>query len=269
MLPELLTRIPLIVRQGVPTLDEAARYIVSDRFWMQQKCDGERLVVRRRREHLEAWNKLGHAIPVPPKLKPALLAFPVSEFVLDGEYERSVYHCWDLFDAGGVDLATYGYGVRYRVLQTLGPSPFIQILPSWTKANEKERMGFELLRIGVEGVVFKDSEAPYKPGRAGQHFKLKFEKTATVRIQSVDPLRDRAVIEMLDGNDWREVSGIKVKRGTLNPGDFIEVRYLSASEGRRLVQPVFVRVRTDVSETDCSMDQIEFGGRWAHLKIKS
>ena len=263
MQPELLTRIRLTMRGGVPTLDEAARYIVDDRFWVQEKRDGERLMVRRCGQRLEGWNKQGQTIAVPSALTSALLSISVSDFVLDGEHEPSGYYCWDLLNADNVDLTGYAYGERYRVLQAFAPCRSIHVLTSWTNPDDKERIIFELLRDGAEGVVFKDTQAPYKAGRAGQHFKLKFEKSATVRIRSVDALRDRASIEMLDGQEWREVSGIRVQRGKVQPGDYIEVRYFSASPSRRLVQPVFIRLRSDVSDQDCSMDQLEFGGRWA------
>jgi bifunctional non-homologous end joining protein LigD len=268
MQPELLTRIRLTMRAGVPALDEAARYIVDDRFWVQQKRDGERLMVRRYGQRLEAWNKQGQTIPVPSVLTSALLSVPVSHFILDGEYERSGYYCWDLLQAEEVELAAFAYRDRYRVLQAFAPCPFIHILPSWTTTSDKERIVFEFLRNGAEGVVFKDAEAAYKPGRAGQHFKLKFEKTVTVRVRSIDSLRHRATIEMFDGREWQEVSGIKVARGMVKPGDYVEVRYLSGSLSNRLVQPVFIRVRADVSDEDCSLDQIEFGGRWAHPRLR-
>jgi bifunctional non-homologous end joining protein LigD len=264
--PELLTRIRPTIQGGMLTLDEAVRFIFDDRFWVQQKRDGERLMVRRCGNQIEGWNKRGQSTSIPTGLMSALLALPVSHFILDGEFERTVYHCWDLLQAEDVDLTEYTYRSRYEVLKVFASCPSITILPSWTSADEKERIVFELWRNGAEGVVFKDTEAPYKAGRAGQHFKLKFDKAATVRIRSVDALRDRAEIEMFDGNRWREVSGVKIDRTTVEPGDYIEVRYLSATEDMHIVQPVFIRIRTDVCDLDCSFDQLDFGGRWAHLR---
>ena len=91
MRPELLTRI------GV---DQAARYILDDRFWVQQKWDGERLMVRRCGQQLEGWNKQGQTTAVSPALTSALLSLTAPEFILDGEYESSDhYYCWDLLSA--------------------------------------------------------------------------------------------------------------------------------------------------------------------------
>lgn len=162
-----------------------------------------------------------------------------------------------------MDLGSYAYEDRYSVLKSFSPCPFIHVISNWTTNEEKGEIIFELLQKGAEGVVFKNRLAPYQPGRAGQHFKLKFENTATVRVRSVDPNRNSARIEMLDGTHWLEVSGIKIERGLVKPGDYIEVRYLSANDSKHLVQPVFLRLRRDVSDDDCSTEQLKFTGRWA------
>lgn len=254
MRPELLTRIGF---------HQAARYIVDDLFLLQEKYDAERLLVRRSGPQIQGWNKQGQTTAVGSALTSALLSLTASDFILDGEYEPPGYKCWDLLRADHVDLGSYAYEERYNVLKAFSQCPFITVIPTWTRKEEKERIIFELLRKGAEGVVFKNRLAQYQPGRAGQHFKLKFENTATVRVRSVDPNRDSARVEMLDGGLWLEVSGIKIQRGLVQPGDYVEVRYASASASKHLLQPVFLRVRRDVSDGDCSTDQLQFTGRWA------
>jgi len=256
MRPELLTRIDV---------DAAVRYILDERFWVQEKWDAERLLVRRSGQQVQGWNKQGQATAVAPALTSALLSLTVNHFILDGEFEPSAYNCWDLLGADGEDLTRYAYGDRYRILKAFSPCPFINVISTWTTKDEKEAIIFELLRKGAEGVVFKNRLAPYQPGRAGQHFKLPFENGATVRVRSVDPTKNSARIEMLDAGIWIEVSGIKVEQGTVEPGDYIEVRYRSASASKHIVQPVFLRVRRDVSDDDCSTEQLKFTGRWASL----
>jgi len=141
----------------------------------------------------------------------------VDDFILDGEDFPSGYKCWDLLRADRVDLTTYPYGERYAILQAFSPCPFINVIRTWKTREEKERAIFELLKRGAEGVVFKNHTAPYQPGRAGQDFKLPFRHTATVRVRSVDMNRNTARIEMLDGNRWLEVSGVKIDRGLVKP----------------------------------------------------
>ncbi|MCU1304943.1 MAG: ATP-dependent ligase [Candidatus Sulfotelmatobacter sp.] len=266
MQPELLSRILPTPGELLPGLAGAARFILADRFWAQQKWDGERLLVRRSGRQIEGWNKKGQTTAVDPALMSALLSISVHNFILDGEYEPSGYRCWDLLQAGDEDLRSWPYRDRYGVLKVFAPCPRISVLPVWRTSAEKERIVFELHSKRAEGVAFKDSLAPYRPGRAGQHYKLKFVKTATVRIRSIEDSRDSARIEMLDGLVWRDVSGIKVRQGSVKVGDFVEVRYSSASGNKCIQQPVFIRTRNDVSDQDCSVEQLEYSGRWAPLR---
>ena len=254
MLPELLTLI---------SPEQAAKYILDDCFWLQQKRDGVRLIIRRQGQHLEGWNKQGQPAAVELGLARALLFLNVQSFILDGEFERKEgYHCWDLLSADEIDLADCPYGFRYQALQAFAACPVLKVVPSWTRSAEKEAMLFEFHCQKAEGVVFKNSEAKYRSGRAGQHYKLKFEKSATCRVREVDRVRDRVSVEMLDGRAWVEVCGLKVPNGMLGPGQYIEVKYLYGTPQNRLVQPRFLTVREDVSESDCGLEQVKISNKW-------
>lgn len=50
MRPELLTRIGF---------EQAARYILDEQFWIQEKWDAERLLVQRSGREIRGWNKQG------------------------------------------------------------------------------------------------------------------------------------------------------------------------------------------------------------------
>ena len=67
---------------------------------------------------------------------------------------------------------------------------------------------------------------------------------------------------MLDGDTWREVCGLKVTNGTVGAGDFMEIRYLYGTPSKRLVQPQFLFVCTDVSDANCTFAQVGLGGKW-------
>jgi bifunctional non-homologous end joining protein LigD len=253
MQPELLTE---------TTPEEAAKLIIGSRFGLQEKRDGVRLLVRRQGNKFEGWNKKGQPSAVNPALTRALSSLNVDEFVLDGEFESPHFYCWDLLSAQNTDLSGYPYGERYKILQVFRCCPTVTILPCWTDEGDKERMVYEFRAQRAEGVVFKNLEAPYRAGRAQQHFKLKFHQSATARVVEVDPLRDRVSLEMLDGNLWRTVCGLKVPQGTVRRGEFVEVRYLSGTRDKKLVQPVFLRVREDASTEDCAFAQVKISKKW-------
>jgi bifunctional non-homologous end joining protein LigD len=253
MQPELLTAI---------TPEQAAKYIVDSRFGLQEKRDGVRLLVQRRDNQFEGWNKMGERTAVHPALISALLSFNVDDFILDGEFERPHFFCWDLLRAQGTDLSAYPYGVRYKVLEVFRGCPSVTVLPCWTDEPDKGRMVDEFRTRRAEGVVFKNLEAAYRAGRSHQHYKLKFHKTATARVLEVDPVRDRVSLAMRDGTSWRTVCGLKVPKGKVRPGEFVEVRYLTGTPGKKLVQPVFLRMREDVSEEDCGIEQVRMSNKW-------
>ena len=251
MQPELLTE---------TTPQQAAKFIMDSRYGLQEKRDGVRLMVQRRGNQFEGWNKRGQPVAVHPRLISALSSFNADDFILDGEFERTRLSCWDLLMAQGTDLRSYPYAERYKVLQVFCGCPGVTVLPCWTDEEDKERMAYELRR--AEGVVFKNLEAPYRAGRAHQHYKLPFRKTATARVQEVDPVRDRVSLEMRVGTSWRTVCGLKVSRGQVRMGEFVEVRYLTGTPDTKLVQPVFLRVRGDVSEEDCGFEQVKISTKW-------
>jgi ATP-dependent DNA ligase len=199
---------------------------------------------------------------VHPLLISALCSLNVDEFMLDGEFESPHFYCWDLLSAQGIDLSVCAYGERYKILQVFRGCPAVTILPLWADEGDKERLLYEFHAQRAEGVVFKNLEASYRPGRAHQHFKLKFHQSATARVVEVDPLRDRVSLEMLDGDIWRTVCGLKVPKGTLRCGQFVEVRYLFGTRDKKLVQPVFLRVREDVSQEDCAFAQVKISKKW-------
>ena len=258
MEPELLTRL---------TPAEAVRYIIDDNYAVEEKRDGERLLVECNGQQLDAWNKKGERTVVFPSLRRVLTSTNVTRFILDGEDESPSYQCWDLLRAEDYDLTSLPYFQRREVLKVFAACPNVIVIPMWLGFQNKWQAILDLWARRAEGVVFKNLHAPHRPGRAKQHFKLKFEKTATVRIREVDSERDRAEIEMLDQHGWHSVSGLKVRNGSVRKGDFVEVRYLSASAKRRLQQPVFLRPRRDVNDSDCSMEQLEYHGRWAEENI--
>ena len=43
-----------------------------------------------------------------------------------------------------------------------------------------------------------------------------------------------------------------------NVGSLVEVRYLYATAGRQLYQPVYLWLRTDLGEKECRLEQLKF-----------
>jgi bifunctional non-homologous end joining protein LigD len=268
--PELLTLIQV---------HQAGAYVFDPQYAMQPKRDGERLLISSVAPgRVGAFNKLGEPCAAPPWLAES---FP--QLVLDGELERRHrrFVVFDLLQCVDHDLRPLAYSQRLAALRTIAQRGLLpeccRLIDTWFTAEEKEKHLFRAVAERWEGVVFKRLGAPYRPGRAGQHLKLKFVKMCTVRVRQVEPTSAR--IEMLhmlhtlhsdppiprlpDPPIWIEVCGVSlVGRPRVKVGDYLEVKYLYATNERngaiKLVQPVMLRLRDDVTDRDCGTEQLIF-----------
>jgi bifunctional non-homologous end joining protein LigD len=107
-------------------------------------------------------------------------------------------------------------------------------------------------------------DAPYTPGRPSSGgSQLKFKFVATLSAVVVKANRQRSVgVSLCDGGDWQPVGNVTVPANQDVPsvGDVVEVRYLYASPGGALFQPVYLGVRSDVEPHECVSSQLKFKG---------
>jgi bifunctional non-homologous end joining protein LigD len=273
MIPELLT---------TTEIADAGKFVVNDAYAMQPKRDGKRLILSTVGGRGRAFNKRGEPCAAPA----ALLQSLPQNITIDGELEPgSRFIVFDLLDCLGHDLRQLPYSQRLASLQqaiqrgAIVLPESMRVIETWFGAGEKEKQLLQAVADRLEGVVFKKLAAPYSPGRAGQHFKLKFVKTCTVRVRSVEPTSAR--IEMFHQNAWTEVCGVSlIGRPKVKAGDYLEVKYLYATvvysnnergsphgpgspggaspTGVKLVQPVMLQLRDDAGDSDCSTGQLIF-----------
>ncbi len=249
-IPELLTDI---------TLAQAGAYVVDPAYAMQRKYNGRRLMMSSQAGR-QAFNKRGE-----PCAAELLSALPAS-ITVDGELLRNSYAIFDLLDCLEHDLRELPYSERFALLRQAVTSGAIElpkpcfIAETWYTVQDKEKNLLRAVKERWEGVVFKKLAAPYAPGRAGQHLRLKFIKSCTARVRAVEPRSAR--IEMSYQDRWIEVSGVSlVGRPTVQVGDFLEVKYLYAtmqSGEPHLYQPVMLHLRDDVADLDCRTEQLTF-----------
>jgi ATP-dependent DNA ligase len=100
----------------------------------------------------------------------------------------------------------------------------------------------------------------YKQGRADQHWKLKFWKTADAVVIGPNPEeKDSVEIGMWDARgQMHRISGCSLRnRFHPKPGQVIEVRFLYATKERHIVQPKLMSLRYDKPASDCKLVQLE------------
>ena len=147
--------------------------------------DGTRLISRNSIQHTKRF----------PELVQALDALPAHAFILDGEvavYDRAlisrfewlrgrpkdepatlpVYMVFDVLEMGGKDLRREPLWKRRKALEELVAGARM-ILPARRLSDNGLKAWAQAVHLGYEGMVGKDPDSPYVPGRTLKWLKVK------------------------------------------------------------------------------------------------
>lgn len=183
----------------------------------------------------------------------------------------ATFYVFDVLYAGE-DTRRRSYAKRREVLTAL----------EWENGNEVQVVGSTPLGSALwkmcveqelEGVVAKNPKAAYTATRSDAWLKIKVKHEASFLVKGYE-LRNRADtfgclnLELLasdgkrvevgsvgTGFSHKELQDIRVLIDAGNPV-IVDVEYLDFSPKGSLRQPSFKRVRTDLSPSDCSLDQL-------------
>jgi hypothetical protein len=241
---------------------EAIRYIKSDEWLAQVKEDGDRCGICKQNGIVFGVNRKGKPVALRPEVAAEYAKLEASTFLLDGEAVNGSV-VWDVLQLDGVDLRQRPYVERLAILQRLvgpGSGPVVRVVRTWQGAAEKTQAILDLHAAGAEGVCFKLKAAPWKPGRSGQHKKLKFWVTLTARVGTKTARKhmdhNSAALELFDGHKWVAVGHVSLNgKPAAKVGDLVEIKYLYFVT--QLYQPELLRVRTDVDEGAATMAQLK------------
>lgn len=231
---------------------------------MQQKHDGERMLVCVQDGAATGISRKGLARVLPPGVAAASLAAGHAPLTLDGEKVGDHLFVWDVLEMDGRSLANQPLSARLQTLASLAlDGAAITTVETWTEAAEKAAAMERLHAAGAEGVVFKDLSAPYTPGRpasGGAAMKHKFVASATFRVKAISKGKRSVEMEMLDGQDWVGVGAVQIPPNHDIPpvSAFAECTYLYAHRGGSLSQPRYKGVRDDQDEEDCGIRQLQY-----------
>ena len=240
-------------------------YIANPAFMMQQKFDGKRMMIRRTGTKIEGINRRGLTCGLPDVIRDTLLENTKTDFIIDGECVGEVYYAFDFLDDNGIDMRTETALDRYDALKAdfddMGPA--VVVVPNATSPARKRKL-LEQVRDGnFEGVVFKNVNSLYRPGRPnkfGDQLKFKFVATADVVVSKVNDKRSVSMI-VYDENGY----SVNIGNCTIPPNheipeedDVIEVRYLYAYPNGALYQPVYQGKRSDKDLKECLVSQLKY-----------
>lgn len=191
---ELLTEVPQA--QVIALLENEA-------YWLQEKRDGQRRQIAKQDGHIIGYNRKGTAVALPANLIEELSEILLHRFVLDGEIEGDQFIAFDLL---GTAADSTPYAARFALLiRLIKGLRSIHPVATWRTTAEKERAAVDLHDARAEGLVFKRTEALYRAGRNGQHYKFKFVKTLSAKVLRVGDKGKQSVAVGPAG--WQEVDG--------------------------------------------------------------
>lgn len=246
---------------------ELPRLIDDPEYWLQEKKDGRRMLVRKTGQSVTGINRKGLAValPAPVASEAKTLA---GEFIMDGECVGDTLFAFDLLTADGTDIRGLCYAERLKRLTSLicGKKCGHIMLVETAMPAASKRILFERLKSAqIEGVVFKQCAAPYTAGRpasGGSQLKYKFYTTASVIVAKVNGDKRSVALELVAGKNKRVSAGnvtIPPNHAIPKPGAIVEIRYLYVIRGSgSLFQPVYLGVRDDIDVRACSVGQLKY-----------
>ncbi len=243
---------------------EIGPLIQSPHFCLQQKYDGRRLMVRKQGDEITGINRRGLIVAIPGTIREAVEHIPV-DVLIDGEAVGDTLHVFDLLELNGRCLRMQRYVDRLaRLMTTIPPNlPALRWVSTAIDLNDKLATFEELKESGGEGVVFKELDAPYSPGRpnsGGPQLKFKFVECASFVVTAINARRSVS-LGLHDGETMVPAGNVTIPPNHEVPtiGDVIDAQYLYAfRESGSIYQPVYRGRRSDIPAAECVVEQLKY-----------
>lgn len=249
----------MLAESGV--LADMGRYINDDRWFMEQKLDGHRVMVGIEDDQVHFMNRdgnaYGHSIPAPVRAAFQAISFSGC-WLLDGELLDSTYYVFDLLFLNGTDATGHPFEQRRAVLEKMFESwnvDHVKLVDTAKTKDEKARLAGLISNNHGEGMIVKRRDAKYKQGaRSKTMLKIKFTQTIDLIVTEVGRRgKEAAGLSIIHDGRLIEVGACSLLgKEPVEVGDVVEVRYLYLGADDRLVQPRMIRKRTDKAPEECN-----------------
>jgi bifunctional non-homologous end joining protein LigD len=245
--------------------DQVDKLIADPGWWMQEKFDGRRLLIRKQADSITGINRLGLSVALPDPMVATVKSCRV-DVIIDGEAIGDMLCAFDVLRIGDEEIGGLRYGERYlRLLNlfTSCPHPAIHVVETAFLPGQKLEMFHRLKDEGREGVVFKQIDAPYiagRPASGGPQLKYKFCETASFIVGKVNGKRSVGLL-LFNGERITSAGNVTIPLNHEIPvsGQVIECRYLYAfRESGSIYQPVYLGSRDDITSEECITDQLKY-----------
>ena len=255
-----MTRVRPLDKYNVVRDPATLRMLFFDPEWvMQEKVDGERSMCGV--DNGEAWARGNtHFDKVTAAQANLLSHLTEGSWSFDGETVGSKYFIFNMLTAPDLRIQDGTFMERHMALTALLEALEIETaipVPMYASVVDKMMGYLELRGKGAEGVVFhlnqRQRSVPYK-------FKFYQTVDCVVIKKSTDGKRVCEVGVFKGAEGLVSLGRIKVEYDQIDRmtgiDPVVEVRYRKLSDGGRLIEPVFQRIRTDKPPYLCTWDQV-------------
>jgi bifunctional non-homologous end joining protein LigD len=243
---------------------DVARLLTDNRHCLQEKHDGRRLMVRKLDHEITGINRRGLIVAVPEPIRAAVAMIP-GDCLIDGEAVGDTLHAFDLLEVNGRDLRQRRYLDRHSGLILLLPrnQAALRWVATAVDPNDKVETYEDLRLNNREGVVFKEMDAPFSPGRpnsGGPQLKFKFVESASFVVTGINTKRS-VTLGLYDGDRLVPAGNVTIPPNHEIPqiGTVCDARYLYAhKQSGSIYQPVYLGPRADIPPSECGVDQLKY-----------
>lgn len=251
--------------------DNALKHLLSDEWWLEQKLDGNRIMVEVEDHQVTFYNRKGDRTQVTGPVAKIFGELSQGPWVFDGELCKERFHVFDLPIAGDVINPKTPFEQRRQALELAfqhwqPDQRFISLVSTKKTPEDKLELFQRAKNEGAEGVMLKDKTGIYLSGkRYSRMRKCKFVHTVDcVVIQtgidgkanmSLGLYNDEGVLVNVG-----ECTALAGDGGKIVAGDVAEIIYLYAVDKKRprLYQPTKPKIRMDKGALECTLDQLHF-----------
>jgi bifunctional non-homologous end joining protein LigD len=244
---------------------EAERLIADEDYFLEEKHDGRRLLIRKVGKTLTGVNKKGLEVALASEYS-SLASLP-DDFIIDTEDMGSHAFVFDILELNGADLRAKSALERFQILRKFFAKiflPEIKLTEAAFTVTEKRAL-FDLLKLRkVEGIVFKLKSSLYTQGRpasGGSQLKYKFYETASFVVAKLNAKRSVLLSLFNELGKSVQAGNVTIPANYEIPsvGDVVEVKYLYAyKQSGSVFQPSYLGKRSDVDPDECLTKQLKY-----------
>jgi bifunctional non-homologous end joining protein LigD len=263
--PQLLTEI-----EG----PRAAQLLISPNIAAQMKYDGKRLRVLVEGKSVTAYNRTNQSCGISSTMIRQVQRFAeVGPIMFDGEGIGDVLYVFDLLEVCGKDIRDLRFDERDAQLQAIvAASKSTAIIAAPTEYSETGKIALlqDVKSKGLEGIVLKQIDSPYRSGRRPDQFKHKLTTSSSFLVLTLNYLKpaprnsvDLGVFD--DAGQLIQCGSVTIRndsfKNSIRVGSVIEVKYLHCfPESNTIYQPRMLGIRDDIPAEDCLLSQLRFKG---------